>query len=301
MNRRKFLSWGGLMAAAPSIGSLSLANGATPTGSTPDVHDFLSFIGQDGLPRVSPAAKWEASHRDILGPYYAPNAPFRGKVTAPLEPGETLLVRGRVWSYQTRKPIPNALLDVWQADAEGRYDKSAGSDRLKISQFRNRLRLLTDETGYYEFETVKPGRYQQGGQYRPSHIHYLVQAFGHKQLITQLYFQGDPYNDKDQFARKSNLIVGLEPVKAPGGVYQRAAFDIVLEPGTDPSPKQGSGAEQPQPYYLPSTGTVTTLDQDSDGKLSTAEIEAAARVLRRLDGNRDGILTAEELIRLTRG
>jgi hypothetical protein len=79
MNRRRFL----------------LAAGAVPTVSTPDVHNYLEFLTPEGIPQVAPAGKWEPSHRDILGPYYAPNAPFRGKVTAPLDPGEPALLQGR--------------------------------------------------------------------------------------------------------------------------------------------------------------------------------------------------------------
>ncbi|MBM3812449.1 MAG: hypothetical protein FJW20_12540 [Acidimicrobiia bacterium] len=287
--RRKFF---GALAATP----LTLAEGAGPTPATRDVHNYLEYIASDGIPAISPAGKWETSHRDILGPFYAPGAPFRGKVTAPLEPGQTLLVRGRIWSFATKKPIANALLDIWQADAEGRYDKTDAKDRLKISEFRNRIRLLTDETGYYEYETIKPSHYAVGDQIRPSHIHYLVRAFGHKQLITQLYFKGDPYNTKDAYARKSNLIVDTETVKTAAGSYLRTTFDLVLEAGADKPASQSGAAEIPTPYYQPSSGAVSALDTDADGKLSAAEIKSAADSLKRLDRSGDGILTADELM-----
>src|SRR5215470_3464959 len=118
------------------MGALTLPLDAMPTEATEDSHNYLEYIEGRGMPEIVPEGKFAASHQDILGPYYAANAPFRGKMTAPLEPGETLVVRGRIWSFETKKPIPNALLDVWQADAKGNYDKKDAADRLKIKDFR---------------------------------------------------------------------------------------------------------------------------------------------------------------------
>ena len=100
--------------------------------------------------------------------------------------------------------------------------------------FKNRIRLKVDETGYYEYETIKPAAYGiGGGQSRPSHIHYMIQAPGYKKLITQLYFKGDPHIKTDSFtgggAANSNLIIETEKVKVKGGSYQLGTFDIVLE------------------------------------------------------------------------
>ena len=295
MNRRNLLRWGGLLAGGQAAGVLTLAPGAAPTSSTPDAHNYLDFLASDGTPTLSPAA-WGPTHRDILGPYYAAGAPFRGKITAPLEPGEPLQIRGRVWSFATKKPIPTTMLDVWQADHEGVYDKADAADRIAIRDFRNRIRLMTDESGYFEFETIKPGRYPVGNRVRPSHIHFLVRAFGHKQLITQIYFKGDEAIEKDNPAKASNLVLDLETVEAKNGAYRRGWFDIVLEEGADADAKEQEKAETPTAYYQPSTATATALDQDGDGRLSKSEIGGASKALGKLDANKDGMLSPAELL-----
>ncbi|HIA20744.1 MAG TPA: hypothetical protein EYN70_15240, partial [Planctomycetaceae bacterium] len=205
-----------------------------PTAKTKDVHDYQNFLDKNGIPQVQPAAKWEPSRKDILGPYFLPGAPFRGKVTPPLEPGNLLVIRGRVWGHDTRKPVTNAILDVWQADTQGRYDLADPRKPPAWSEFKNRIRLVTDETGYYEYETIKPGAYRIGPNsqdFRPAHIHYMIQAPGYQKLITQLYFQGDPRIANDRWASKSNLVIPLVKTKSAHGTYQQGTFDIVLARG----------------------------------------------------------------------
>ena len=137
-------------------------------------------------------------------------------------------MRGRVWGINTRKPIANAVLDVWQADAKGRYDMTSPQNLPEWSEFRNRIRLVVDETGYYEFETIRPGAYGIGNGTRPSHIHYMVQAPGYRKLVTQIYFKGDPHIASDPWASKSNLIIETATIKEHGGAYKQGTFDIVL-------------------------------------------------------------------------
>jgi protocatechuate 3,4-dioxygenase beta subunit len=88
--------------------------------------------------------------------------------------------------------------------------------------------VLTDETGYYEYETIHPGPYKTGPDtWRPSHIHYLVRKAGYANLITQLYFQGDKFNAKDEFIKPS-LVIKLEAVKVNGSAIETGVFDVVL-------------------------------------------------------------------------
>jgi len=230
-NRRQLFhqGLGGLAIAGAS--TLTLQADAAPTAKTLDVHNYQDFLDKNGIPQVQPAAKWEPSRKDILGPYFLAGAPFRGKVTPPLEPGELVVMRGRIWGHDTRKPISNAVLDVWQADVKGRYDLSDPRKPPERSEFKNRIRLVTDETGYYEYETIKPGAYRIGPNprdFRPAHIHYMVQAPGYTKLITQVYFKGDPLITTDRWASKSNLIVPLAKTKSEHGNYQLGTFDIVL-------------------------------------------------------------------------
>ncbi len=229
MNRRDLIRQGAFGLAATGLASLTLRTDAAPTDATADVHDFQAFLDKNGVPQVQPAGKWSPSHEDILGPFFLQGAPFRGKVTPPFEPGDLLVVRGRVWGYDTKKPISSAVIDVWQADAAGKYDLDDPRKPPAVSQFRNRIRLLTDETGFYEYETIRPAPYKIGPQtYRPAHIHYMIQARGYSKLITQLYFKGDKHLASDRWASKSNLIAVPQTVKVEKASYQRTTFDIVL-------------------------------------------------------------------------
>lgn len=110
--------------------------------------------------------------------------------------GERLIVHGHVRD-QFGRPVKNALVEVWQANASGRY-------RHKKDQYIGALdpnfggcgRMLTDADGYYAFRTVKPGPYpwrNRINDWRPSHIHFAISGDGWAQrLITQMYFEGDP-------------------------------------------------------------------------------------------------------------
>ena len=236
-NRREFLALG-------SLAALALPASAAPTPSTEDNHGYVNFLKGKGED-VVPEGKWKATHADILGPFWAGGAPYRGKVTAPLAPGELLVMRGRVWSHRSREPLAHTVLDIWQADHKGVYDFQtaqrpdrrptladargfSGGTQPARANFKNRIRLVTDEQGYYEYETIKPAAYGVGNSTRPSHIHYMAQANGHQRLITQCYFKGDPHIAKDPWASRSPLIVPLQKTRCEHGAYWAGRFDVVL-------------------------------------------------------------------------
>jgi len=238
LGRRDFLRTGtlGMAAAVPALWLAEKTLATEPSGA---LGSFAAFAYQAPAPVAKasaglpiPAAQAPANPKptedNILGPFHRRSAPFRGKLTPPLEPGQPLVVRGRVWGADTRKPLTGAVLDVWQANSQGRYDNDDPQSPPAANLFVNRVRLLTDESGYYEYETIKPGRYQIGeGIWRPAHIHYWVAAGGYKSLVTQMYFKGDPYNEKDDFI-KASLIVDAAEHRTPHGAILLAMFDIVL-------------------------------------------------------------------------
>lgn len=243
LTRRDFFRHSAFGLAAAGGGALVLRAGAQPTPAVPDSHGYLALLEQEGglapvfaapaaapvaAPQPAPPQPFAPTEDNILGPYYRAGAPYRAKVTPPLEPGTVLVVRGRVWGHDTRRPLPGAVLDIWQANAAGRYDNDDPAKPPAADVFVNRTRVVADESGHYEFETVHPGRYRIGPeQWRPSHIHYLVQAAGYRRLVTQLYFKGDPMNDKDDFIRPS-LIIALAMEKVGDTQIERGVFDIVL-------------------------------------------------------------------------
>lgn len=228
-SRRDFLRKGAMGLAALGAGGLILRANADPTEPSGDLGDYERVVTAESQPHGAPAT-WKPTEDNILGPYYREGAPYRAKITPPLEGGVTLLISGRVWGLNTHTPLARAAIDIWQANADGRYDNSDPSDPPAKGIFKYRARLITDETGYYEYETIHPGHYQLWpGLWRPSHIHYLVQHPGYQTLITQLYFRGDPHNATDRFIKES-LIIDLRGHRVGETTYQTGTFDIVLAP-----------------------------------------------------------------------
>lgn len=239
-SRRRFLTTGSMGLAVAGAAAWTLRPDAFPTPASGQEKDVPRDIAQNdaaGTAATDLPSPWKPTEDNILGPYYRQGSPFRGKVTPPLAMGRVLLISGRVWGFDTKKPLINAVLDIWQADHNGRYDNDDPANPPAEGVFKNRIRLVTDENGHYEYESIHPGAYQIGPEaWRPPHIHYLVQARGYERLVTQLYFRGDKHQDTDRFI-KDSLIIDLSKVQvlglaaggsSNGGSYWSGRFDIVL-------------------------------------------------------------------------
>lgn len=110
--------------------------------------------------------------------------------------GERILVRGRIVDGDGR-PVRNQLVEIWQANAAGRYIHTHDQHSAPIDpHFIGTGRCLTDDEGGYSFTTIKPGPYpwrNHNNAWRPAHIHFSL--FGNEftqRLVTQMYFPGDP-------------------------------------------------------------------------------------------------------------
>jgi len=110
--------------------------------------------------------------------------------------GERIIVHGRVLDSNGR-PVPNALIEIWQANSAGRYRHIKEQHPAPLDpNFSGAGRTLTDEHGAYRFITIKPGSYPWLNHYnawRPEHIHFSVFGMAFlTRLVTQMYFPGDP-------------------------------------------------------------------------------------------------------------
>lgn len=110
--------------------------------------------------------------------------------------GERIIVHGKVLD-ENRRPVPNTLVEFWQANAGGRYRHANDTYIAPLDpNFGGCGRALTDAEGNYYFRTIKPGPYpfrNLVNSWRPAHIHFSIFGSGFVQrLITQMYFEGDP-------------------------------------------------------------------------------------------------------------
>lgn len=115
--------------------------------------------------------------------------------------GSRMIVEGRILDEDGR-PVPNALVEMWQANAAGKYPHEVDSRPAPLEkEFVGAGRMLTGSDGKYRFTTIKPGAYpvpNTNNWWRPPHIHFSLYgpAFASR-LITQMFFPGDPLNDID--------------------------------------------------------------------------------------------------------
>lgn len=115
--------------------------------------------------------------------------------------GERIIVTGRVLD-EYNHPVRNALIEIWQANACGRYNHRIDQHPAPLDpNFGGAGRVLTDANGEYRFTTIKPGAYpwrNHANAWRPPHIHFSI--FGTNflsRLVTQMYFPGDPLLELD--------------------------------------------------------------------------------------------------------
>ena len=172
-----------------------------------------------------------------VGPFFAPallrSDTVRNVLTQPGTAGERIRIEGRVLDGDGL-PVPDAMVEIWQANAHGRYNHSADQGPAYLDPaFLGFGRSGTAEDGSYWFETIKPGRvpfYHE--QFQAPHICVTVFSRGLlNHLITRLYFEDEQTNAEDPILRcvpderRSTLLARRETVE--GTIVYR--FDIVLQ------------------------------------------------------------------------
>lgn len=145
--------------------------------------------------------------------------------------GQVIRVSGQVLD-ESGQPVADARVDVWQANAHGRYDHEDDPATAPLDpNFQSSAVLRTDADGRYAFTTIKPAAYAAMEDWtRPPHIHFKVARRGYRELVTQMYFAGEPLNEKDALFldtpedERDRLVVDFQD---DGGV-PKGRFDIVL-------------------------------------------------------------------------
>ena len=146
---------------------------------------------------------------DILGPYYFEDAPFRSVLANENEPGQRLFISGTVKQNDCEDSISGSLIELWQANDEGCYGivEDCDTGNPENDYFNLRGKFFSDSNGDYSFESILPGYYGS----RPRHLHIKITTPDEEVLVSQLYFENDPYCENDQWCQDANdRIISLQ-------------------------------------------------------------------------------------------
>ncbi len=161
---------------------------------------------------------------DILGPFYRPGSPMRSNLIPPGSKGEPLHLSGTILQQDGQTPLSNVLIEAWQCDENEYYDNTS-DDYL----FRGAVK--TTREGKYSFETIVPVPYKASAtSWRPAHIHLRVSSPNHQDLITQIYFKGDPYLDQDSSSASPQAVNRILDITTNAANPQKVVnFDVVMD------------------------------------------------------------------------
>jgi hydroxyquinol 1,2-dioxygenase len=207
----------------------------------------------------------EATHSSLLGPFFRENAPkFKaGEQISQKDASDEVVLWGKVTDTKGR-PLPHANVSVWQTATDGRYDMQQDDDSMDC-----RGEFTTDAEGNYLIRSVRPLFYsipmdgpvgemiraQKRHGNRPAHVHFLISAAGHREMVTALYIANDPHiMDDVVFGAHGDLIAGIKadqpgcPVPKCNSIKFNFALSVESavdklsgRVGADPS-KLGTGA-----------------------------------------------------------
>jgi len=180
------------------------------------------------------------TEEQVMGPFYPVTKPIDQDADLTVIQGRPGKAQGKVLHLMGRvlnlrgEPIRGTAIEIWQANTFGRYAHPSDTHDAPLDpNFQGYGITVTDAEGRYRFKTVKPGSYPVSENWiRPPHIHFDVSSRSNK-LITQMYFEGEPLNEKDRLfmsaSYKDSLITKLVPATKdvePDALI--AIWDIVL-------------------------------------------------------------------------
>ena len=189
---------------------------------------------------------------ELTGPVFGRDAigPLDHDLTRQGEPvGQRIVVAGRVLDEGGR-PVPDTLVEVWQANAAGRYAHKVDQWNGPLDvNFTGAGRTMTDGDGRYRFVTIRPGAYpwrNHDNAWRPAHIHFsLFGAAFLTRLVTQMYFPGDPllsldpiFNSVPDARARERMVANFDLALTEPAFALGYRFDLVLR-GRDQTPMEG--------------------------------------------------------------
>ncbi|WAK02270.1 dioxygenase family protein [Methylobacter sp. YRD-M1] len=219
--------------------------------TSPLGNEFLFFADVMGLSQLIEILNHGEQEQPVrvalVGPFFRANAPFRERgasIASNDAPGARVRISGRVFEFENNAPIEGAILDIWQAAANGLYENQ--DEQQPDYHLRGRFR--TDENGTFELIALMPTTYRipddgPVGEFlkiakrppiRPAHIHVIVSAPGYETLVTQIFVKGDPDIEDDVVFTASQNMVG--DFRQEGDAF-RLTYDFPLKRGISTMPK----------------------------------------------------------------
>ncbi len=192
-----------------------------------------SFVKNSSLTAISIAAfgslQWNGKSfegdtettSDVLGPFYRPGAPMRHNLVVAGTKAATLQLSGTVFGKDGKTPLSNVLVEIWHCDENEVYDNAS-------DEYRYRGSAQTGKDGRYSFKTIIPVPYKDGDDWRPAHIHMRISSADHQDLITQIYFKGQPHIDTDPSASARQSANRILDIRKSSANESAVKFDIVM-------------------------------------------------------------------------
>jgi protocatechuate 3,4-dioxygenase, beta subunit len=201
------------------------------------------ITGASALGAMPALAQLPSTPLQTIGPFYPADRPGDGDADLTVTKGrpgrakgQILYVTGRVTNPKG-EPVPGARIEIWQCNAAGKYAHGADTTTAPLDPNFTGFGIVTaDKDGRYRFKTIKPGAYPVSKTaWRPPHIHVDI-AGKQSRIISQIYFPGEPLNEKDSIfkeTRRIELLIAkiVPPEKNMEPDAKIALWDVVLNQG----------------------------------------------------------------------
>ncbi|HXH31524.1 MAG TPA: protocatechuate 3,4-dioxygenase [Bacteriovoracaceae bacterium] len=222
----------------------------TPPQKMNNRRNFLKLAGLGGVSSLLTFSAAQAldqcdfrpTPKQPLGPFYPRQFPIdsdtdltRVANSTQLATGQRVIVTGTVTDEFCR-PVAGAIVEIWQACESGKYNHPSDTTTTPLDpHFQYYGMMKTNEKGEYSFKTIKPGAYLASENWRrPPHIHYKVNLRGYREVVTQLYFEGERLNQNDLIildlapADRKKLVIKFEKTTVAGEEVLKGQFDLTL-------------------------------------------------------------------------